>query len=300
MLEFPDLRDGLEAFKALASEVRLRLLVLLSEEGPLSMGEMAVRLGLTAGTLTGHVKQLEDCGLVVVSTTPGRQGKLLSVGHDGVWARIPRPRDPGMIDRVEIGVGLYFDYQVEGTCGLATPERILGEWDDPRVFAHPDRASAGILWLGAGFVEYRIPNTLKPRQRLTELRLSFEIGSEAPGTSDEWPSEIGFSLVGRPVGTWVSPGDYGTVPGLFTPPWWNPNVNSYGLLKHLSVKGDGTWIDGLKIDPTTIDDLAIDHRSALTLRFTALPQERGHGGLTLYGRGFGNHNQAIVATMIGE
>ena len=300
MLEFPDLRDGLEVFKALASEVRLRLLVLLSEEGPLSMGEAAVRLGLTAGTLTGHVKQLEDAGLVVVSTTPGRQGKLLSVGHDGVWARLPRPRDPGMLERVEIGVGMYFDYRVEGTCGLATPERILGEWDDPRVFAHPDRAAAGILWLGAGFVEYRIPNTLKPRQKLTELRLSFEIGSEAPGTNDDWPSEIGFSLVGKTVGTWVSPGDYGTVPGLFTPPWWKPNVNSYGLLKQLSVKGDGTWIDGLKIGPTTIDDLAVDHRSNLTVRFTAPPQQRGHGGLTLYGRGFGNHNQAIVATLIGE
>jgi predicted transcriptional regulator len=300
MLEFPDLRDGLEAFKALASEVRLRLLVLLSEEGPLPMGEVAVRLGLTAGTLTAHVKQLEDCGLVVVSTTPGRQGKLLSVGHDGVWARLPRPRDAGVLDRVEIGVGLYFDYHVEGTCGLATHERILGQMDDPRVFAHPDRMAAGILWLGSGYVEYRIPNTLKPRQKLTELRLSFELGSEAPGINDDWPSEISFSIAGRAVGTWTSPGDFGAVPGIFTPPWWDPRVNSYGLLKHLSIKKDGTWIDGLKLGPTAIDDLAIDHRSDLTVRFTAGPQDQGRGGLTLYGRGFGNHNQAIVATLIGE
>ena len=300
MLEFPDLRDGLEAFKALASEVRLRLLVLLSEEGPLPMGEAAAQLGLTAGTLTGHVKQLEDCGLVVVSTTPGRQGKLLGVGQDGVWARLPRPRDAGVLEHVEIGVGLYFDYHVEGTCGLATHERILGEWDDPRVFAHPDRASAGILWLGTGYVEYRIPNTLKPRQKLRELRLSFEIGSEAPGVNDDWPSEIGFSVAGRPVGTWTSPGDFGAVPGIFTPPWWNPRVNSYGLLKHLTIKGDGTWIDGLRIGPTTIDELGIDHRSDLTVRFTAPVQDQGRGGLTLYGRGFGNHNQAIVATLIGE
>jgi predicted transcriptional regulator len=300
MLEFPDLRDGLDVFKALASEVRLKLLVLLSEEGPVPMGEAAGKLGLTAGTLTGHVKQLEDCGLVTVSTVPGRQGKLLSVGQDGVWARLPRPREAGVLDRVEIGVGLYFDYRVEGTCGLATTERILGQWDDPRVFAHPDRVHAGIVWMGSGYVEYRIPNTLKARQKLTELRLTFEIGSEAPGINDDWPSEIAFAIAGRPVGSWTSPGDFGAVPGLFTPPWWNPRVNSYGLLKHLTVKKDGTWIDGLKISPVTIDDLALDHRSDLTLRFTAPPQDQGRGGLTLYGRGFGNHNQAIVATLVGE
>lgn len=300
MLEFPDLRNGLETFKALASEVRLRLLVLLSEEGPLAMGEVASRLGLTAGTLTGHVKQLEDCGLVVVSTSPGRQGKLLTVGHDGVWARLPQPKDTSVLDRTEIGVGLYFDYHVEGTCGIATTERVLGQLDDPRVFAHPERAAAGILWLGTGYVEYRIPNTLKPRQRLSELRLAFEIGSEAPGINDDWPSEISFTVAGHPVGQWTSPGDFGAVPGIFTPPWWNPQVNSYGLLKHLTIKKDGTWIDGLRISPTTIDDLAIDHRSDLTLRFTVPAQDQGRGGLTLYGRGFGNHNQGIVATLIGE
>lgn len=300
MLEFPDLRDGLETFKALASEVRLRLLVLVAEEGPLSMGDAATRLGLSAGTLTGHVQQLEACGLVTVSTVAGRHGKLLSTGHDGVWARVPRPREPGILDRVEIGVGLYFDYHVEGTCGLATPERILGTWDDPRVFAHPDRVGAGILWLGRGWVEYRIPNTLKPRQRLKELRMSFEIGSEAPGFAEDWPSEIHFSVAGHDVGSWTSPGDFGAVPGLFTPGWWRPQVNSYGLLKHLAIRQDGTWIDGLFLGPVTIDDLQLDHRSDLTLRFTAPEQQKGRGGLTLYGRGFGNHNQAIVATLVGE
>lgn len=300
MLEFPDLRDGLETFKALASEVRLRLLVLVSEEGPLSMGEVASRLGLTAGTLTGHVKQLEDCGLVAVSTVPGKQGKLLSVGQDGVWARLPRPREEGILDRFELGVGLYFDYHVEGTCGIATPERILGQWDDPRVFAHPDRVQAGIVWLGAGWLEYRIPNTLKPRQVLKEIRLSFEIGSEAPGVSEDWPSEIEFFLMGQSLGRWTSPGDYGAVPGLFTPPWWRTEVNSYGLLKHLTVRDSGTWIDGLKISDTSISDLRIDHRSDLTLRFAAPPQTLGGGGLTLYGKGFGNHNQGILATLVGE
>ena len=78
------------------------------------------------------------------------------------------------------------------------------------------------------------------------------------------------------------------------------SVNSYGLLKHLSIRQDGTWIDGSKIGPVTIDDLALDHRSDLRLRFTAPPQAQGRGGLTLYGKGFGNHNQAIVATLIGE
>ena len=63
----------------------------------------------------------------------------------------------GSIFRAEIPVGQYSDYQVFPTCGISTTKKMIGEVDDPRYFAHPDRAEAGILWLSKGYVEYLVP-----------------------------------------------------------------------------------------------------------------------------------------------
>ena len=43
------------------------------------------------------------------------------------------------------------------------------------------------------------------------------------------------------VGTWLSPGDFGDSRGLFTPDWWFPNWNQYGLLKLLVINKKGTF-----------------------------------------------------------
>ena len=54
------------------------------------------------------------------------------------------------------------------------------------------------------------------------------------------PEEIGhgsmrFTLNNTKVGSWTSPGDFGDVHGMFTPDWWFPNWNQYGLLKMLVI-----------------------------------------------------------------
>ena len=108
--------------------------------------------------------------------------------------------------------------------------------DDPRYFEHPDRYNADILWFTRGYVEYAIPNFIPASKKITQITISAELSSEAPGTNNDWPSDISFYLNDIHIGDWTSPGDFGDVKGLLTPDWWYANWNQYGLLKQLVKK----------------------------------------------------------------
>ena len=100
-----------------------------------------------------------------------------------------RSKDIDNLYEVEIQVGHYSDYHAIPTCGLATKDSIIGDFDDPRYFADPERINSEIIWLTEGFLEYRIPNYLKSNQSFREIHL-LELGSEAPGYCDNYPSDI--------------------------------------------------------------------------------------------------------------
>ncbi|NLO85716.1 MAG: winged helix-turn-helix transcriptional regulator [Clostridiales bacterium] len=299
MLHIKKLGDAVELFKALGSELRIQIVNLLLEHGEMNMNEIASKLGITAGALTSHIRKLEESGIIKVSSEHGSHGnqKLCSVEVDKILIDVmsgDNAADPKSYT-VEIPIGHYNNYAVSPTCGLSTTKHLIGEVDDPRYFAHPDHVKAGILWLTKGFVEYRIPNMIPAGQKLDRLMLSFEISSEAPGVNDNWPSDIQFYLNDRCIGKWTSPGDFGDVHGVFTPDWWYPHWNQYGLLKMLVVNQSGTFIDGLRISEVTAADLNLCHQGELKLRF-AVDEQSGHvGGLTLFGQGFGNYNQEISA-----
>ena len=261
------------------------------------MNEIAGSLGITNGALTSHIKKLEECGLVSVLSEHEGHGnqKLCRVHTDRILIDVmPQvPEENKNLYSVDIPVGQYTDYQVSPTCGIASRKSLIGEVDDPRYFAHPQRTHAGILWFSKGYVEYLIPNFLPPHCQVEQLILSVEIASEAPGTNNDWPSDIAFFLNEIPIGTWTSPGDFGDVHGLFTPSWWLPAWNQYGLLKTLIVNKNGTFIDGLKISDVTIEQFALDHKSPLRFKFMVSDTSPNIGGLTLFGKGFGNYNQDI-------
>lgn len=74
MLEITKLEESVEIFKALGSEVRLQLLELLREYPQMNLNELAAKLGITNGALTGHMKKLERAGLVQVTAEGGGHG----------------------------------------------------------------------------------------------------------------------------------------------------------------------------------------------------------------------------------
>ena len=299
MLHIEKLSDGLSLFKALGSEVRLEIVRLLVEE-PMNMNELAGRLHITNGALTTHIRKLEECGVVAVSNDSSGHGnqKICQVVPDKLLVDIKRPQLPAENTcSVDLKVGRYSNCRVYPTCGLATGERIIGVVDDFRYFSHPDHFDADILWFTQGFVEYQVPNFAPPYGRITQLTVSAELSSEAPGVNNQWPSDISFSINDVLVGTWTSPGDFGDVRGIFTPDWWFPNWNQYGLLKMLVINHRGTFVDGLKISDVTLDRFGLDYKSTIRYRLEVREDAVHVGGLTLFGNGFGNYGQGIKVRM---
>ena len=295
MIHITSLDDGLETFKALGSDTRIQILNILLEIEQMSMNQLATELNISNGALTGHIKKLEECGLINISNESAGHGnqKMCSVTQDRIIVDIKKPIDYKNVFETEIKVGQFSRHQVWPTCGIATSESVIGEFDDIRYFNHPDRFTANILWFTKGYVEYTIPNLIPSNQRITQLSISAELSSEAPGIDNNWPSDISFYINDTKIGMWTSPGDFGDVHGMFTPQWWPQNWNQYGLLKLLVINDYGTYIDGLKISDVSTLSLHLDYNSDIRLRLAVENDSEHVGGITLYGKSFGNYDQDI-------
>lgn len=297
MLHVKNLDEGLEIFKALGSELRINIIKLLQENHEMNMNELATSLGITNGALTSHIKKLEESGIIQVMTERGSHGnqKVCKVAVDKIVVDVESEEneEDQNIYNTEVKVGHYSDYDVYPTCGLATSQAIVGEVDDPRYFSHPDRINAGILWFTKGYIEYMIPNLLPSATKIDQITVSLEISSEAPGINNDWPSDISILLNDVKIGTWTSPGDYGDVQGIFTPDWWFPNWNQYGLLKMIVINKKGTFVDGLKISNVTINEFNLDYKSTVRFKFEIEEDTKNVGGITIFGSEFGNYNQDI-------
>lgn len=295
MLHVKTLDEGLEIFKALGSELRISIIKLLLKNNGMNMNELASSLNITNGALTSHIKKLEDSGIItIVSESSGHGNQKKCMVHlDKILIEFDSGDEAKNIYETEIKIGHYSNYKVLPTCGLASASSLIGEVDDARYFAHPDRIDSEILWFTQGYVEYMIPNFLPVSQKIDQITISAELSSEAPGVNDIWPSDIHFYLNDVCLGFWTSPGDFGNVKGLYTPDWWYSNWNQYGLLKSIVINHQGSFVDGLQISNVSLKDLKLDYRSQIKFKF-AIPDDANHiGGMTIFGSSFGNYNQNI-------
>lgn len=285
----------LPVYEALASPVRLKIIQLLAQR-PMNIKELAEALNLSSAILTMHVKKLEKAQIVKSERTHcnGAVQKLCTLALDTLKIEFP---NKSTVERkyheMSVPVGHYTDFHIAPTCGLATTENIIGHFDDPRYFLDPQRVNAGILWFAQGYVEYKVPNYLLSVQQPEELQISLEIGSEAPGINSNWPSDITFFLNGITIGQWTSPGDFGGNRGKYTPEWWSLDVGQYGLYKVIRINSEGSYLDGKKISNATLEDIDI-RQANLSFRIAVLEDAEHVGGLTLFGKGFGNYNQDIL------
>lgn len=285
----------LPLFEALASDVRLRIIRLLAEQ-PMNNKDLAARLELSPAIVSMHVRKLQETGLVKSEMVrqSGGTHKMNALGAAGVELLFPQTKqEVRSFHEVSLPIGHFVSCDVAPTCGLATPERIIGQFDDPRYFLDPMARGAAILWFGKGYVEYKLPNYALASQVVDEIEISLELGSEAPGVNRNWPSDISFILNGTDLGHWTSPGDSGDGRGTFTPSWWSHNINQYGFLKHVQIRRDGTYLDGQRMSDIGLDQVEMD-RNQWNLRLEVKDTAVHVGGLTLYGSGFGNYNQDIV------
>ena len=95
MIHITSLDDGLELFKALGSDVRIQILKILLENDHMSMNQLATELKLSNGALTGHIKKLEECGLISTSNESASHGnsKICSVIQDKIVIEIEKPEE---------------------------------------------------------------------------------------------------------------------------------------------------------------------------------------------------------------
>lgn len=286
--------------KAISSELRIQIVLYVAKHPGIGLMELSQKFGVSRAAITQNIKILSAAGLIELGESgeksSARKGCFLT--EDGFLLNFRPQLLTQKIYATEIPIGQYSDFAITPTCGIATPEELIGKVDDPAYFDDPRRSQAGILWFSTGFVEYRLPNYLQPGQELSELQLSFEVSSEAPGVAENWPSDLIFSLNGEEIGSWTSPGDYGDVWGRYTPDWWDPNWNQYGLLKLLTINGVGTYMDGRMISPKSIKALSLTNESELRFRIAAPAEAQNAGGCTLFGRGFGNYNQGLKFKII--
>lgn len=295
MIEAGSDRKWLPLYEALASEVRLSIVDLLATQ-TMNVKDIAAAIGLSSAIVTMHIRKLESAGLVETKMVrkDGGTHKMCMLAEHSIKIELPRKTNSTVkCHETAIPIGHYSDCEVHPTCGIASKEKMIGQFDDPRYFMESQRMNAGVLWFGHGYLEYRIPNYLLPGERPTAVEITLELGSEAPGFKEQWPSDISFELNGKLLGTWTSPGDYGMQRGRFSPDWWPRFINQHGLLKVISLQETGTYVDGQKLSDIGIGDIELE-RNLWSLRIGVKADAVHRGGMSLYGNGFGNYSQDIM------
>lgn len=288
-------QNSLPILQALASDTRIKIIQFIGSDKK-SVGEIARFLNLSNAITSRHIQQLEDAQIIESERGTGnnRNKKLVFLKVDDVHILFPEKVYRNFhLHTFDLKIGHYTDFSVYPTCGLATPISIVGKNDDPKSFLLSERVDAALLWFSRGYVEYRIPNFLKDTDQPELMEISFEIASEFPLSNNIWPSDISIFINDIRVAIYTVPGNFSDVRGRYTPTWWNDKLSQYGLLKHLRINKLDTGIDGEQFSNVRIDDLKLHNNQFIKLRFEVEEKSRNQGGLTLFGTGFGNHNQNI-------
>jgi len=300
-----DPEDRADVLRGLASTVRVHILKLLHVHGPQNVNDIAAKLGMPQSTISSNVQVLEECGLIRTETQKARKGnqKICHSTFDEVLVLFKEDIKPLRAHEIEVAmpVGLYTSCEVSAPCGLCSKDGIIGLLDVPESFLDPERMNSGLIWFTSGFVEYQFPNNARlAKSEIEALELAMELSSEAPGTSDEWPSDITLWVNGIEAGTWTSPGDFGDKRGVYTPDWWKLKGSQYGKLKSFRINSAGTYVDGVKISPVSLKDLDLDIHHSIRLRISVKETATHPGGINIFGRGFGNYDQDIVLRLETE
>lgn len=292
-----DPRRHAQKLRGFSSDLKLQILSLI-HESPLNVNEIAQQLNLPQSTIALNVMKLEEAGLLRTENTKASKGsqKICHAIYDEVLIVFSRKADQkDDLIEVEMPIGLYTGFQVSPPCGLCSQEKIIGYLDVPNAFFQPERIQAGLLWFEQGYVEYKFPNnSLNTQQPIRRVEVSFEASSQSLEKNSNWLSDITVWINDVDIGTWTSPGDFNDNRGKFTPSWWRNESSQYGLLKAFSVSEEGAFVDGVQMSDVKVADLNISDHHSIKVRIGIKSDAPHIGGVNLFGREFGNHDQGIL------
>ncbi len=287
-----------QILRGLASPLRLRIMRHLLKQGPLNINQIAKAFRQPQSTIASNIQILEETGLIETKISKASKGqqKICYARYSEIVVKIDPEatnRDKDIIE-VEMPLGLYTTSNVSAPCGLCSTEKILGMLDVPELFLDPARVKAALVWFGRGYIEYKFPNNAKVINANVEaLEFIMELSSEVPGTNVDWPSDISLWVNGIKIGTWQCPGDYGDQRGILTPLWWKLEGSQYGILTSWRISQHGTYLGDIKLSNVTLDELQLAEHHSVKLRIGIDDKAGLPGGINIFGRGFGNHDQDI-------
>lgn len=291
--------------KALSSPVRLEIIKKLQEK-KCNYSELARMFDLPVGTVAFHINVLAQAGLVSVGNMPEHKGHIRWCSYSLPYIMLIM-RDDGKKSaekerEYNINVGDYVLFEPINEWGLGDAQgQITGKSDRGFIYAD-ERKRAQILWCDGGKVVYPVPPTLFDGENIKEVRISLEISSNTMGYSNYYPSDITYSVDGVELCTDMSIGDYGDRYGLYMPKTWHSESTKYGVLKVISVKRNGVYVNeklvNKKIDVSFFSELA--GRNTVLFGVENKPDCAHPGGFNLFGEKFGDYPQAIKINVFGE
>lgn len=287
-------------FNALASETRLKIIENLLPEHK-NIKELAHELQLSSTIVAKHIEILEQANIVKCENIKANRGtqkvcRVILTDYHLVFEQKAN-NSLQQLQQFELAIGHFSAYSVSGTCGLSTMNALIGVCDDPRYFSHPERYNAGIVWFAHGEIEYNLPSFMfENTERISELEISLELCSEAPGINENFLSDIYFNINGVAIGQWVSPGDFGKLKGVYTPKWWY--LTEYGKLVTIKINDAGTYINGELASRTKLAELGLSHTNDAKFKIISPQQTSNPGGVNIFGKGFGNYDQGIIVSIL--
>ena len=294
MLQIEGLREGLDIFKTLGSDVRMKIIELLADYGSMNLNEIASALELTNGAVTSHIRKMEEAGLIRIDQDYSGKGnqKLCSLQVDQLLVNIRPPVEERNLSlyESEIQIGAFHKCSVSPGCGLALERGLAGAEDEPAVFSIPLREGAQMLWFHDGYIEYRIPNHMPDGSLIAQLTLIFEISS----ADYDRHARIDFYLDDVSLGGWVT-FENDASRGHFTPSWYRSMQCQHGFLKMLVINRQGVFLDGVRIAEGPGEEALSGTGNEIRFRIETHPSPEGNGGAALYGSAFGNYAQHIIA-----
>ena len=268
-----------------------------------SLSQISRELNIPITTVTRHTNALAEAGLIVIDYQPGIKGHAKHCAHAirELTIKLAPENDESVEEEsysVEMPIGMFAHCHISAPCGLLGPTQPLIKYDDPKYFFTPDRGSAELLWFNVGHVSYNFPTEVLYHHQCHSISFSVEVCSETAYYNEKWPSDLSVFINNVEVLTTTLPGDFGGRRGKFSPAYWSINSTQFGILKNIKVDQQGVYENNVLIrKDIKFDDLKLYNGNAVQLRLEIKKDAVHRGGINIFGKNFGDYNQAIVMTV---
>ncbi len=287
---------------ALSVPARVQIMRILLKQNK-SLSDISKELNMPISSVARHIDTLLDAQLIFVNYQPGLKGHtkycaqaILNLGISLSDIGPEEIVEPEM--SVEMPIGMFSHCHITPPCGMLSSDGPIGEFDDPRVFFTPERINAQCLWFNMGSISYNFPTTVLSHKSRSEISFTFEICSETSYFNNNWPSDITVSVNKTEIVTFTSPGDFGGRRGKFTPKFWPITSTQFGIMKKLTINGNGAYLDNALVNPAVnFDSLDLYKGHTIQLTLNIKEDAKHRGGMNLFGAGFGDFPQHIIMSV---